>query len=345
MPAGWGPLAMTVVPIAVVVTVRDEAASIGELLLSLAEQTVQPSEIVVVDGGSADSTLAILEEWRPRLPLRTIVRPGTNIAAGRNIGVAAAASQLIAVTDAGVRLDSLWLRRLYDAVTTSGVDVASGFFVADARTTFETAMGCAVLPTAGEIDPTTFLPSSRSVAFSRAAWSAVGGYPEWLDYCEDVVFDLALRESGARFTFVPDAVAHFRPRGSLGAYWRQYYRYARGDGKAGLFTKRHVIRYGAYASLIWVARRGWRVPLVWLVLPVAAAGYLRRPFARLWPLLPQLSVAERLQAAALIPAIRLVGDLAKMAGYPAGLLWRARRFGLRRDWRAISAAAAPARNM
>lgn len=336
---------MTVAPIAVVVTVRDEAATIGELLESLAAQTVQPSEIVVVDGGSADGTLAILDEWRARLPLRTIARPGVNIAVGRNIGIAAATRQLIAVTDAGVRLEQHWLRRLYDAVTTAGVDVASGFFVADARTIFETAMGCAVLPTVGEIDPATFLPSSRSIAFRREAWSAVGGYPEWLDYCEDVVFDLALRESGARFTFVPDAVARFRPRGSLGAYWRQYYRYARGDGKADLFTKRHAIRYGVYASLICFVRRGWRVPLVWLVLPIAMASYLRRPVARLWPLLPQLSTLERLQAAALIPAIRLVGDLAKMAGYPVGILWRARHFGLRRDWRAINAATSRARDV
>jgi hypothetical protein len=36
---------------------------------------------------------------------------------------------------------------------------------------------------------------------------------------------------------------------------------------------------------------------------------------------PALSGRERLAAAALIPAIRLVGDLAKMLGYPIGI-WR-----------------------
>lgn len=333
---------MTVAPIAVVVTVRDEAANIGELLESLAAQATQPAEIVVVDGGSADGTLKILEEWRARLPLRAIFRPGVNIAAGRNIGVAAATQQLIAVTDAGVRLEPRWLGRLNEAVSATDVDVASGFFVADARSTFEVAMGCAVLPTVGEIDPATFLPSSRSVAFRRAAWSAVGGYPEWLDYCEDVVFDLALRDSGARFAFVPDAVAHFRPRDSFGAYWRQYYRYARGDGKAGLFTARHAIRYGAYIGLVCFGWHGRRVRLAWLGLLVASTGYLRRPFARLLPLLPQLPAVERFRVAALIPAIRLVGDVAKMTGYPVGLAWRARRFGLRGDWRAIVATTAPA---
>ena len=54
---------------------------------------------------------------------------------------------------------------------------------------------------------------SRSVAFTKGAWRRAGGYPEWLDYCEDVVFDLKLRQKFGPFLFVPEAVVHFRPRG------------------------------------------------------------------------------------------------------------------------------------
>ena len=83
----------------------------------------------------------------------------------------------------------------------------------------------------------------------------MGGYPEWLDYCEDLVFDLALQQSGARFAFAPRAIAWFRPRGSLAAFFRQYYRYARGDGKADLWRARHAIRYAVYlGALLWCAR-------------------------------------------------------------------------------------------
>ena len=34
--------------------------------------------------------------------------------------------------------------------------------------------------------------------------------------------------------------------GRLRSYFRQYYRYARGDGKADLWRKRHAIRYVIY---------------------------------------------------------------------------------------------------
>src|SRR5206468_161896 len=107
---------------------------------------------------------------------------------------------------------------------TGDIDVVSGFFVPDAETPFERAMGATVLPSLPDIDPLSFLPSSRSVAFRKDAWEAAGGYPEWLDYCEDLVFDLRLRELGKRFVFVPQAVAHFRPRRTLRAFYLQYYR-------------------------------------------------------------------------------------------------------------------------
>jgi GT2 family glycosyltransferase len=158
------------------------------------------------------------------------------------------------------------------------------------------------------------------VLFRRRAWERVGGYPEWLDYGEDLVFDLALKRAGCRFVFAPRAVAWFRPRHSLAAFFGQYYRYARGDGKADLWARRHAIRYATYVLLIAVLARG--SALAWLV-PVGAAAYTRRPYERLD--LAGLSIAERAGALALVPVIRLVGDVAKMLGYPVGVGWRWRR--------------------
>ena len=188
----------------------------------------------------------------------------------------------------------------------------------------ETAMGAAVLPEAVDVDPATFLPSSRSVAFRRAVWEAVGGYPEWLDYSEDVVFDLAVRRRFGPFVFVPEALVNFRPRGSLGALARQYYRYARGDGKANLFPRLHAIRYFAYLVvaplLVYAALR--ISPWLWAVGVLAGLAYLRLPLRRLWPKLGALAPLDRLLALLYLPLIRLTGDLAKMVGYPVGVGWR-----------------------
>ena len=196
-------------------------------------------------------------------------------------------------------------------------------------------MGATVLPVLRDIQPETFLPSSRSVAFRRAAWAAVGGYPEWLDYSEDLVFDLGLAgRRGAAFCSAPRALVSFA-RGSLArAFFRQYYLYARGDGKADLWRKRHAIRYATYlggagpAPAAGARAGGWAL---------GAAGAGRRGALLRHPRPPPERRARRSGAGAdgaghageqpatpcaLIPVIRVVGDLAKLIGYPVGWWWR-----------------------
>jgi glycosyltransferase involved in cell wall biosynthesis len=309
--------------VSVIATVLNEAHSLPRLLDSLACQSRVPDQVVFCDGGSADSTPELLE-GESRFPLVLLRRPGANISEGRNAAIEAASGELIASTDAGVRLSPNWLESLAAPLETGQAQVAAGFFVAEPKTAFETAMGATVLPRLEEIDPSEFLPSSRSVSFLKSAWAEVGGYPEWLDYCEDLVFDLRLRERFGSFAFVPAAVAYFRPRSSLGAFLRQYYRYARGDGKADLWRLRHAIRYLTYLvaiPLIGLAGYGLS-PLLWALYALGLAVMLWVPYRRLRGMWRGMSLAEKARAVMWVPPIRVVGDVAKMIGYPVGLLWR-----------------------
>jgi glycosyltransferase involved in cell wall biosynthesis len=297
------------------VTVLNEASTVDSQLESVAAQTVRPSEIVIADGGSTDGTVERLRGWSKRLPLKVLYMPGVNISGGRNAAIAATRAELIAVTDAGVALDCEWLGRL-QAQMNSGVDVVSGFFVADPHTLFEHALGATTLPEIRDINPDTFLPSSRSVLFQRTAWERAGGYPEWLDYCEDLVFDLALRRAGCQFAFAPEAIARFRPRSTLAAFGRQYYCYARGDGKADLWRLRHAIRYATYLVTTFLLLR--RSQLCWLLL-IGGFAYTRRPVQRLH--LAKMPLWQGAIAVGMVPVIRLAGDVAKMLGYPVGVVW------------------------
>jgi len=298
--------------------------------------------VIIVDGGSTDDTLARLRAWEDggRLPLRVLAEPGCNISRGRNLAIAAARGPLIASTDAGVRLEPSWLANLVQPFSSDPESqplpgVACGFFVPETHSAFETALGATVLPVLADVDPDKFLPSSRSVAFWKSAWEAVGGYPEWLDYCEDLIFDFRLKASGDRFVFVPTARVHFRPRSSLSAFVRQYYRYARGDGKADLWRQRHATRYLTYLVALPVLiclvinRSLW-----WgLLLLLGAAVMFWTPYRRLVPTLQSLSILDRLKAILWVPVIRVTGDMAKMLGYPVGIFWRWRHRSDIPDWR------------
>lgn len=316
-------------PVSLIMTVRNESASLPRLLDSVLAQTLPPDDVVIVDGGSTDGTQAVARSYAVRLPVRLIEKPGANISQGRNAAIEAARCDIVAVTDAGVRLDPRWLEALTAPFDEGDyADVVSGFFLPDPQTPFEVAMGATVLPALEDINPETFLPSSRSVAFRKSAWAAVGGYPAWLDYCEDLVFDMALREHGFRFVFAPGALVYFRPRATLRDYYVQYYRYARGDGKADLWRKRHAIRYFTYTAGPLVGAWSWRHSrspvgrIGLLALFAGVTAYCRRPYARLIPRLQGLAPAAAFYAFALVPMIRITGDLAKMAGYPVGVLWR-----------------------
>lgn len=313
--------------VSVIFTVLNEAASIEVLLKSLCEQTRLPDKVVAVDGGSEDGTYQKLEQFAQRAPfsVQVLSRPGSNISQGRNAAIASAKNPLIASTDAGVRLEEDWLAELVAPFEDSDApDVVSGFFVPNPHSLFELVLGAVTLPRLEEIDPETFHPSSRSVAFRRRAWQAVGGYPEWLDYCEDLLFDFALREAGFTFAFNRNAVVYFRPRPTLKAFFKQYYRYARGDGKADFWRYRHGIRYASYLlagpallALALLVHPAWILALIG---GIAATMY--KPYRRLAPHLYGLSWGKRLRAYAWVPLIRWAGDIAKMLGYPIGVWWR-----------------------
>jgi glycosyltransferase involved in cell wall biosynthesis len=310
--------------ISVIMTVMNEGEAVRPLLDSLIQQTRYPDEVVICDGGSGDNTLAVLEEYKEWLPLRVLVAPGANISQGRNQAIAAAAGPIIAATDAGVILSPYWLEDIARPIEAGETAVVSGWFEADPFTDFEVVMGSTVLPSRSDVDPASFLPSSRSVAFLKSAWEAVGGYPEWLDYSEDLIFDMALRDKYGQFPLVDTAVAYFRPRGSLRAFYRQYFRYARGDGKADLWRQRHAIRYATYLiGLPFILWAIWREKIWgWLLLIAGIGAYSGRPAQRVWENTWGWRPPARVRALALIPIIRLVGDVAKMMGYPMGLWWR-----------------------
>ena len=312
--------------VSLICTVLNEGKSVAALLDSILCQTRPPDEVVIVDGGSKDGTLETLRSYQGRLPLKVLVDSGCNISRGRNLAIQEASGDIIASTDAGVRLSPAWLESLLACLGREpSAAVACGFFRADPQSTFEAALGATTLPGVEEIDPSRFLPSSRSVAFLREAWAAAGGYPEWLDYCEDLLFDLKLRELGYGFAWAPTALAHFRPRPSLTSFFRQYYRYARGDGKAGLWRQRHAIRYSSYVIGAAAVAAGLWQPWIWLVPLAGAAAYLYQPYLRLSRQLGAMPSGQRVKAILWAPVIRSAGDIAKMLGYPVGVWWRWRR--------------------
>jgi len=300
--------------VSVIATVKNEAESVRPFLDSLLAQSRSADEIILADGGSTDGTVEIIQEYIARgAPIRLIHAPGANIAQGRNQAIEAAAGPIIAVTDAGSRADPDWLRHLVapfenDPATTA----VAGFFKPTPLTALERCTVALLVRDADEVDPTTFMPSSRSVAFRKAAWFQVGGYPESLNWAEDTLFDRRLVAAGHRFVFAPQAVVYWRPRSNLRAIFRQYHRYAQGDGQAWLTPLAYLWRAGLYVFGILLLGLGFRWPWLWVMLLCGWAIYLAHRSRRAW------KKVRDWQALFLIPLLVTVNDLADITGFLRG---------------------------
>jgi glycosyltransferase involved in cell wall biosynthesis len=319
--------------VSLIITVRNEESALPALLNSLQKQERRPDEIVIADGGSTDDTLPLLRAFAKENAHASVLElPGLNIAQGRNAAITAATGDIIAVTDAGVSLPACWLAELVRPFEhRPEVDMVSGFSRAAPETRFEELLAATTLPLISEVRESTYLASSRTVAFRRKLWEASGGYPEWLDYSEDVVFDLNCKTIGAHVVFQPAASVRFRPRPTLRTFFLQYYRYARGDGKANLWPGRHALRYCAYilgGVMLWHGRQN---PVWWAVLGLAAVAATRKPLLRVLTEPTPRSLVTLVQSLSSILYIRMVGDIAKMLGYTVGVWWRCRLRQRRRN--------------
>ena len=112
--------------ISVIIPCKNEEKYITRCIESLLRQkrTTLDMEIVVVDNGSTDGTLRILESFASNIMYH--VCPGLTIAGLRNFGVEKSTKEWIAFVDADVEVDAHWGQALTDFIIElvwKGVDV------------------------------------------------------------------------------------------------------------------------------------------------------------------------------------------------------------------------------
>ena len=108
------------ISVSVVVPALNEERHLGNLLSDIERQTRRPQEVIVVDAGSEDATVAVAQEFAGVLVLRG-ERP---VARGRNLGGLSASGEVVIFLDADVRLPEAFLERFVGDFTLRDLDVA-----------------------------------------------------------------------------------------------------------------------------------------------------------------------------------------------------------------------------
>jgi glycosyltransferase involved in cell wall biosynthesis len=227
--------------VSVASTVLNEVADIDTLVESLMRQTLAPAEVIIVDGGSNDGTWEHLEAARLKYPALIPIRdescslqrsPGP-IARGRNAGIAAASSDVVACADAGCTYHPDWLANLTAPILAGNSQYSVGGSYIDP--TNATVWDVASAPFFGvKLNPEAATKSctARSMAFRKELWQRVGGFPETVFLGEDTVFDSKVREIVTP-AFPERAKAAYQPRHTFRSALRQMVSYSVTDGVLG----------------------------------------------------------------------------------------------------------------
>jgi glycosyltransferase involved in cell wall biosynthesis len=195
---------------------------IEEALGAIATQTLPPFEIIVVDDGSTDDSIARLQALATRMPLLRLHRHLANrgVAAAMNTGLELAAGEFVLFSAADDRLG----HDTVELATAAAAEVpTAGIIFSDQAEMNADGTGARIMP----LD----LPSVRryfsgsdfvrlmqqnffyfhvcSVWFNVKLARALGGFrPELRWHCDLLVAYAAAFERGA--TYVPGAVSYFR---------------------------------------------------------------------------------------------------------------------------------------
>ncbi len=241
-------------------TLNGEQTIAAQLQALASQETSVQFETIVVDNGSTDRTVEIVQHFAEgSRSVRVVAAPEQqNLSYARNVGVDAAAAEWLAFCDDDDLVGERWVEALAAALPNAQFVASSmdyrrlGDVHADSRgfqsTQIEEMFGRPI--------------ANGAIAISRSIWTEVGGNDEHFGGTgED--FDFALRvteATGVRPVLARDAVYHYRSRSGGRAVFHQMRRYGtshvqlyRRHGVGQVDRRRHTIE--ALRNWWWVVTR------------------------------------------------------------------------------------------
>jgi succinoglycan biosynthesis protein ExoA len=229
--------------ILVVIPTLNEARGIQAVIHRLLEDLPSDANVnmVVMDGGSTDGTVQIVEKiavHEPRLQVhpnpKRIQSAAINLAVrsfGRN-------AQVLIRCDAHNVYPIGFIRQLVDSLQSSGADAV----VVPMDSTGDNCVQRAVawvsdtpVGSGGSAHrggrKSGFIDHGHHAAFRMASFTRAGGYDESFSHNEDAELDCRQRALGSRIYLDADIRLGYHPRGTLRGLWRQYFGYGKGRSR------------------------------------------------------------------------------------------------------------------
>lgn len=223
--------------ISVCITVFNEDDTIEKLIFSLNLNKKYFGELIVCDGGSTDSTIQKIKNLSKKFNWIKLYLSAGNVAHGRNVSISKSRGEIIVTTDAGCIVHKDWVKKIIKPLKDNKCDISAGFYTMKTKNSFQKALSVFRGVISENYNKKFFIPSCRSVAFSKKVWTKIGGFDEKLSLSgEDTKFFYQAIKNGYRVSRIKSALVDWvePSKFTIGDIFK-FYHYAKGDIQTGIW--------------------------------------------------------------------------------------------------------------
>ena len=224
--------------VSVIMAAKDAMDTLPRALQSIAAQSYPHIVEIVVAAGDPDTAKVAAEHGA------TVVdNPAGTTPAGLNQALRRSTGQVVVRCDAHAIFPAGYVSRAVETLERTGAASVGGMQVPVGDTFWERAIAAAMASPAGAGDARYRIGGEEGPAetvylgvFSRVILERLEGYDESFLRNQDYELNHRIRESGGVVWFDPELKVEYRPRGSLAALARKYFRYGQAKRQ---FARKH----------------------------------------------------------------------------------------------------------
>jgi GT2 family glycosyltransferase len=257
------------VPVSVVIPTVGRAAALAECLGSLAGCAPRAAEIVVVDQSGTVEVAEVVERFVAE-GARLVPCSGRGVSKSRNVGLKAAANEIVLVTDDDCTVERDWIGTAWQLMRGDGDKIVTGRVlpVGDPRAVPSTIDDPTPRDHTGRRRGGLLFPNNMAV--SRSLVLSEGAFDERFtpeEAAEDNDFCYRWLKAGHRLLYEPALTVYHHDWRSPDELRSLYVRYAQGEG----FLYAKHLRQGDLRMVRFIAR-----DLIWALRSLASAFVKRR---------------------------------------------------------------------
>ncbi len=252
----------------VIIPVYNRPQELDELLSSLAKQSFQDFEVLVIEDGSFISSEFVIQSYQDLISIRYFSQANLGQGFARNAGMNQAKGDFFVILDSDVILPDRYLALVADAVIKrkldafGGPDAASNDFsilqkaMDFAMTSFWTTGGIR-----GKLkDPSKYQARGFNMGVSKAVFERTLGFLD-PNRGEDIEWSIRIKKAGYKLELVEEAFVYHKRKNTLFSFAKQAFSFGRNRVNVSRFHPEAI-------KLVHLLPTGFTLFLV-LMLPIA----------------------------------------------------------------------------